>query len=52
MSLNIPSLDIVKVIKDASRKLTGAARRAFEANTTLELLKGSTALAPEKRHSA
>ena len=42
MSLNIPSLDIVKVIKDASRKLTGAARRAFEANTTLELLKGST----------
>ena len=35
MSLNIPSLDIVKVIKDASRKLTGAARRAFEANTTL-----------------
>jgi hypothetical protein len=41
MSLELNSTAAVQRIKDAGRKLTGAKRRAFEAQTTQELLGGS-----------
>lgn len=41
MSLDLNSLTAVKLIKAAARKLTGAKRRAYQAQTTQELLEGS-----------